>query len=222
MKINKVILADDHPIVREGIKLILQKNSINEVVFEASNGLEVLDYLENDKADMIVMDLSMPKLNGIFTTEQVKKKYPSIKILILSRHDAEQYILETVKAGADGYVLKRSVSEELQIAISEISKGNMYLSPSLSRPFVNKLLSQYNPTREQKNLTHRENEIYQLLAEGNTTKEIAKLLFISPETVSTHRKRLMKKLNVDSISQLTKLAIQSGIIELDSISNNKG
>ena len=221
MKINKVILADDHPIVREGIKLILQKNSITEVVFEASNGLEVLDYLENDKADMIVMDLSMPKLNGIFTTEQVKKKYPSIKILILSRHDAEQYILETVKAGADGYVLKRSASEELQTAISEISKGNMYLSPSLSRPFVNKLLSQYNPTREQKNLTHRENEIYQLLAEGYTTKEIAKSLFISTETVSTHRKRVMKKLNVNSISQLTKLAIQSGIIELNIHTSHK-
>lgn len=215
MKKNKIILAEDHIIVREGIKVLLEEDEINEVIFEASNGLEVLDYLKKEQPDMIIMDLSMPKLNGIFTTERVKKKYPYLKVLILSRHDAKEYILEAIKVGADGYVVKKSASQELMTAVRALAKGNMFLSPSLSKVIIKKLISQDQIYNKQKKLTARENEIYQLLAEGHSSKEIAKSLFISIETVATHRKKIMKKLDVNNITQLTKHAIKTGVVELN-------
>ena len=215
MKKNRIILADDHLIVREGIKVLLEEDKTNEIVFEASNGLEVLDYLKKEQPDMIIMDISMPKLNGIFTTERVKNKYPSVKILILSRHDAEEYIWEAVIAGADGYLVKSAASKELHIAVREIIKGNKYHSPSLSKGIIKKIISHDQPDKKKKKLTNREKEIYQLLAEGLTTKKIAMALFISIETVRTHRKNIMKKLNVKDIAALTKQAIKSGVIELN-------
>jgi len=215
MKKNKIILADDHIIVREGIRVLLEEDEINEVVYEASNGLEVLDYLKKNQPDMIIMDLSMPKLNGIFTTKRIKKIYPYIKVLILSRHDAKEYILEAIKAGTDGYVVKKSASNELMTAVRNIFNGGMYFSPSISKVIIKKLITQNISDKDQKQLTGRENEIYQLLAEGYSSKEIAKSLFISIETVFTHRKNIMRKLNVKNITQLTKHAIKTGVVELN-------
>jgi len=213
-----IILADDHLIVRDGIKVLLEEDNVNNIVYEASNGLEVLEFLKNELSDIIIMDLSMPVLNGIFTTERIKKKHPDIKIIILSRHDAEEYIVEAFRAGADGYIVKNAASHELRDAVKIVSIGNKYLSPSISNVVIRNLNASQNININQ--LTPRENEIYQLLAEGCSSKEIANKLYISVETVSTHRKNIMRKLNVRNIVELTKKAIQSGIVEFDTHKQN--
>ncbi len=215
MKNLKVLLADDHTIVRKGLRSLLEQESGIEVIHEAENGYEVLEFLTKELPDLIIMDLSMPKLNGIYTTEKIKLKYPSVKILILSRHEAKEYVLSAISVGADGYLVKKSAPEELISAIKAIVKGDMYMSPAVSKVIIKRLSQNGKMFRQSKELTGRENEIFQLLAEGYETKQIAEMLFISIDTASSHRKNLMKKLKVKNIAELTKLAIKEGIVELD-------
>ena len=220
MKNLKVLLADDHNIVRKGLRALLEKETGIEIIYEAENGYEVLEYLSKELPNLIIMDLSMPRLNGIYTTEKIKIKYPSVKVLILSRHEAKEYVLSAIGVGADGYLVKKSAPEELITAIKAIVDGDMYLSPAVSKIILKRLSIKGKYFTKSGELTGRENEIFQLLAEGYETKEIAEMLFISVDTASSHRKNLMKKLNVKNIAELTKLAIKEGIVEMDLLEHN--
>lgn len=212
----RVLLAEDHTMVRKGLKFILEEEANIEVVGEANNGHEVFKLLEKEQPHVIVMDISMPKLNGIRTTERIKKQFPHIKVLILSRHDHPEYVFQALQAGASGYLVKKSAPDELFIAIKAIYDNQSYLSPTISKFVVD---DYYNRVKISKHsgenvLSTREQEVFQSLAEGNSTRKIAKILFISVNTVATHRRNIMKKLGVHNISQLIRYAIEAERIDV--------
>ena len=214
----RVLLAEDHIMVRKGSRSILEKETNIKVVGEANNGYEVLQLVEKVHPHVIVMDISMPKLNGIYTTMKIQKQSPKIKVLILSRHDVPEYIFQALQAGASGYLVKKSAPSELILAIQSIYKGELYLSSSVSKVLVDNYIKSAKPLRmigKKEVLSDREQEVLLLLAEGNSTKKIAKLLYISINTVATHRRNIMKKLDVHSISQLIQYAIRAGIIDVE-------
>ena len=214
----KVLLAEDHVILRSGIRLILEKENYIEVVGEVSNGNEVMQQLEEMQPHIILMDISMPILNGIFTTRKVKNQFPHIKILMLSRHSAYEYVHQSFMAGANGYLVKSTAPSELLTAIRALAAGESYISSTISKVLVNeyiKMTNQSNQPSLDGGLSERECEVLQLLVEGHSTNEIAEMLFISPNTVASHRKNIMQKLDIHSVSQLTQYAIRTGIIELD-------
>lgn len=212
----RVLLADDHTMVRKGLRAILEEANI-EVVGEANNGHEVLKLLEKIQPHVIVMDISMPKLNGIRTTSRIKKQFPDIKVLILSRHDYPDYIFQSLQAGASGYLVKKSAPDELFIAIHAIYNNHSYLSPSISKLVVDDYYNRVKTSKQSGKsgiLSNRESEVLQLLTEGNSTREIAEILFISMNTVATHRRNIMKKLGVHSISQLIRYVIEAEKIDV--------
>lgn len=210
----KIILADDHQVVRKGLKALLSSDPDFEITGEAGDGLETVKMAEELQPDVLVLDLMMPGINGLEVTRQMNKKNPRIGIVILSMHSNEAYVLEALRSGAKAYILKESPPEELVRAIKEVSAGRRYLSA----PLTERAIEAYTQKTETKpmdpfnQLTTRELEILQLAAQGNTNSEIAARLFISPRTVETHRTNLMRKLNLLNHSQLIQFAIQHGII----------
>ncbi|MEE9167898.1 MAG: response regulator transcription factor [Candidatus Neomarinimicrobiota bacterium] len=211
----RVLLAEDHTIVRKGLQALLNGQGDIEVVGEAEDGFEVVNRSQELHPDVIVMDISMPNLSGLEATRQIKKLLPEIKVLILSVHTSEEYIFQTLRAGASGYVVKKAAPEELITAIYSISQGETYLSPAVSKVVVEEYVHLAGEERREDSLdrlTAREREVLQLIAEGNTTREAAKKLFISVKTVETHRSRLMSKLDIHGIAGLTKFAIGRGLI----------
>lgn len=211
----KIIIADDHTIFREGIVSILEDESDIIVLAQAVNGLELLDQLEELSPDLILMDISMKELNGIEASIQIKEKYPTIKILILSMHNEIDYILKVIEVGVDGYILKESGSQELLQAIRSIVAGKSFQSQEISAIIVQHL--QKKKEQELKKagipLTRREKEVLQLIAEEYSNPEIAENLFISIRTVDTHRRNLIEKLGVKNTAGLVKYAIKSGLID---------
>lgn len=208
----RVILADDHTIVRFGLNRLLQQEVDIEVIAEAGNGYLAIELAGKLFPDIVIMDIGMPDLNGIEATRLITAQYPEIKVIALSMHSGQRFIVEMFKAGAAGYLLKNCAAEELVNAIRIVNENKVYISPSISDVFVH----DYCSTFAQKDsafsvLTEREREVLQLLAEGQSTKAIAKKLSISPKTVEAHRLRLMSKLGMDSIAKLTKYAIQEGL-----------
>jgi len=206
--------------VRKGLKSLIEKETTIKVVGEANNGQEVLQLVEKVHPHVIVMDISMPILNGIDTTMKIKKQSPNINILMLSRHDAPEYIFHALKAGASGYLVKKSVPSELIIAIQSIYKGESYLSSRVSKVLIDnytKTVETLSRIKKKEVLSDREIAVLKLLLNGNSTKELAKLLYISVNTVATHRRNIMKKLNVHSISQLIRYAIRAGIIDIEEV-----
>lgn len=215
----KIILADDHNIVRAGIKAILEKMSNIKIVAEASNGKQVLNIIKEIEPDIVLLDIAMPELNGLEVTQQISKNYPNIKVIILSMYKSEEYVLQALKFGASGYLLKDSAVDELLIAINAVVKGDKYLSPFVSKSVIENLLVKSSDKIDIKKsdyllnkLTPRQREIFQLIAEGYTSKEIAYKLKISPKTVEAHRKQLMTRLGIYDIAGLVKYAIKLGII----------
>ena len=214
----RVILADDHTIVRHGLSKLIQQQKDLEVIAQAGDGHSTIELTRDLSPDMVIMDIGMPDLNGIDATRQIVHDFPQIKVIGLSMHSGKKYIIEMLKAGASGYLLKDCALEELIIAINTVAEGKIYLSPSITDIVVE------NYVRKSKKkelsafslLSQREREVLQLLAEGNTTKQIGLHLHISPKTVEGHRLRLMEKLKLDSVAQLTKYAIQEGLTSLDS------
>jgi len=216
----RVLLAENHTMVRKGLKSLIEKETTIKVVGEANNGQEVLQLVEKVHPHVIVMDISMPILNGIDTTMKIKKQSPNINILMLSRHDAPEYIFHALKAGASGYLVKKSVPSELIIAIQSIYKGESYLSSRVSKVLIDnytKTVETLSRIKKKEVLSDREIAVLKLLLNGNSTKELAKLLYISVNTVATHRRNIMKKLNVHSISQLIRYAIRAGIIDIEEV-----
>jgi len=216
----RVLLAENHTMVRKGLKSLIEKETTIKVVGEANNGQEVLQLVEKVHPHVIVMDISMPILNGIDTTMKIKKQSPNINILMLSRHDAPEYIFHALKAGASGYLVKKSAPSELIIAIQSIYKGESYLSSCVSKVLIDnytKTVETLSRIKKKEVLSDREIAVLKLLLKGNSTKELAKLLYISVNTVATHRRNIMKKLNVHSISQLIRYAIRAGIIDIEEV-----
>lgn len=212
----KILIADDHKIVRQGLRSLIEKSKGAEIIGEADNGEEVIKMAKKTTPDIIIMDISMPKLNGITATKQILKANSKTKIICLSMYSEKQYVADMLKAGASAYILKDCAFDELVCAINSVIENKVYLSPGISN----------NPAEDYKNILHsnelsiysiltrRQFQVLKLIAEGNNTKEIANKLGISVKTVETFRKQIMEKLNINSIARLIKYAIKEGITDL--------
>ena len=212
MNVYGIVLADDHVMLRNGIKKIIDESDDVEVVAETGDGLELLNLLKNINPHMIILDISMPNLRGIEAAHEIKMLYPEIKIVFLTMHKKKEYLYHALSAGADGYLLKEDTGEELLTAITKIRQGGIYLSPILSEGLTEELIGFYRNGSKPLDdpLTIREKEILKLITEEKSSKEIADLLFISVRTVGHHRASIMKKLKINKIAGLVKYAIQKG------------
>ncbi len=212
MKAIKLLLADDHQIIRDGIKLMLKKNASIDIVAEASNGKEVIKYLEKNarNIDVVLMDINMPEMNGIDATQIISERFDTIKILALTMHAEETYISNMLKAGSLGYVLKESGTNELISAIKTVAKGQKYYSNEVSVTMINSLMNQDN--NKDSELSERELEVLAYIANGKTNKEVGKKLCISGRTVETHRRNIMAKLEFNNTAEMIRYAIENNII----------
>ena len=208
----QIILADDHLMFRNGIKRIIEGSKNLLVIGEAGDGLQLLEMLKKTKPDMVILDISMPKLRGLETTREIKARYPDIKVLILTMHRNKEYLLQAVSAKADGYLLKEDTDGQLIVAIESIRAGKIFLSPLMSEDLSQNLLGfiENADLSFDEALSLREREVLTLLAEGKSSKEIADLLFISTRTVEHHRASINKKLKINNIVDLVKYAIRKG------------
>ena len=212
---KKIIIAEDHTILRAGLRALLSSREDIEVIGEAGDGREAIRIADQLVPDLLLIDLSMPKLNGIEAIKEIKKKHPKMKILVLTVHKGDEYIIASLEAGADGYILKDASQNELLLAMDYIMNDKLFLSPSISDKIVTGYLlnkSQNKPKSSLDNLTNREREILKLIAEGLTNKKIADHLFISLKTVEKHRANLMQKLNLRNTASITAFAIEKGLV----------
>lgn len=217
MKKIRVLLADDHRLFRVGLKSILERQPGIEVIGEAVDGLSALKLAEQLSPDVILLDISMPGLNGVDTLRRLKELGSNARVVILSMHSGRDYVAEAIKAGARGYLLKDSALDELVAGIRAVAAGEIFLPSRIARILVDDYIavSEVGKTNAAIALTTREREVVQLLAEGNSTKETAAKLNISAKTVETHRKRLMDKLGISSVAELTRYAIREKMISLE-------
>ena len=214
----RLLLADDHAMMREGLKSLIGKESDLSVVAEADNGKETLELARKCGTHVVVMDVAMPDLNGIETTRKLLKTNPNIKVVALSGHANREFVREMLKAGASAYVLKSRAYEELVRAIREVMKGKKYLSPDIAQGVVDEYVeisSSLSANPAFVVLTDREREALQLIAEGKSTKEVADGMNVSVKTVETHRRNIMEKLNLHSVAEITKYAIREGITSVN-------
>lgn len=212
-----VFLADDHTIVRQGLAKILNGEPDFQVVGEAENGMEAVDMVEQLKPDIVLMDIAMPILNGIEATRQIKKVSPQTKVIILSMHSHDYYINELFRLGASGYLLKNAAGADIIKAIHAALNDGTYLSPSISRRVIEDYVSLKKKSFDEEmysKLSNRERQVFQMIAEGRSTKEISKILYLSPSTVKTHRANIMEKLQLDSISGLIQFAKRLKIVDI--------
>ncbi len=213
---TKIIIADDHKIIREGLKALLEKEEKFEVVAEAQNGLATVRLAQKLKPDIVIMDIGMPDMNGIEATREIVSANKNIKVVALSMHSDRRFVLQMLQAGASGYLLKESAFEELVMSLEAVASGQQYLSPKVTDVVIKEYLHSTgkNEGTVFKMLSAREREVLQLLAEGKSTKQIAAALNVSVKTVETHRQQVMEKLDIHSIAELTKYAIREGITSL--------
>lgn len=212
----RILLADDHTILRNGIRAILEDEPGMVVVGEAEDGRTAVSLACQLKPDIVIMDIAMPLMNGLEATRQIKRSCPAIKVIILSMHDNEEYIVQVLEAGAMGYILKDAAAKELIQALRTVHKGEAVLSPAITRIVIEDYLrwGGIRPTEDSDELSPREREILQLIAEGYTSKQISEMLVISIKTVQAHRNNLMQKLNLHNRGELVKYAIQKKIIDI--------
>lgn len=210
MTTYRVILADDHALFRSGVKRILEEVPGVKVVGEAADGMQLLALLKEMTPDLVILDISMPKLRGLEAIQEIKASYPQVQVLILTMHKDAEYLSYALGAGAAGFLLKQDADPELMEAIATIRRGKTYLSPAISEVVPDLLRRQKPNGTPREVLTHREREILKLLVDGKSSKEIGELLFISLRTVQNHRANIMKKLKVRRITDLIKYAVQKG------------
>jgi DNA-binding NarL/FixJ family response regulator len=219
MRNIRVLLADDHQLVRAGMRALIDGLPGFEIVGEAADGREVVRLARNDGIDIVVMDISMPGLNGLDATALIVKEHPEIRVVILSMHTSENYVLDALRAGAHGYVIKDSAPEELERALRAVAAGQRYLSPAISHYLLDDYLRLVRggsePPPAAALLTARQREVLQLIAEGRSTREIAERLSISIKTVETHRAQIMERLSVRDVASLTRYAIRLGLVAPD-------
>jgi DNA-binding NarL/FixJ family response regulator len=211
----RIVIAEDHTILREGLRSLLSSSPDFEVVGEAEDGREAIRCVEKLKPDLILTDLSMPRMNGMEAIREIKRQSPKTKILVLTVHRTDEYILATLKAGADGYLLKDSTHTELVMAVKNVLSGKRYISPGISEKVIEGYVEgkkTLKPRTSWETLTQREREVLKLIAEGYRNKEIANDLCISVKTVEKHRANLMEKLNLHNVQALTAFAIEKGLV----------
>src|SRR5262249_48681104 len=204
----RIVLADDHVLVRQGLKSLLERANF-QVVAEASDGQEAVRLTVTHHPDIAVMDISMPTLNGIDAAREMGRSSPKTRTILLTQHEEEQYVHEALEAGVSGYVLKNQAGSDLVHAIQQVSRGDFYLSPGISRAVV----EAYSSKSKGPPLTIRERQVLQLIAEGKSTKDAASILGISVKTAESHRTRLMQKLNIHETASLVRYAVRHGIVE---------
>jgi DNA-binding NarL/FixJ family response regulator len=211
----RLALADDHALVRAGIRALLEKLPAVEVVGEADNGREALALVERSAPDIILLDISMAELGGLEALSRITKDFPAVKVLILSQHANEEFVLRALRSGAAGYMLKGAAAEDLEVAIKTVAQGKTYLSPSVSQTVVSYLQRGAGEEGAIEQLTLRQREVLQLIAEGKNTKEIAGLLNISVNTVEAHRLQLMARLGIHNVPGLVRYAVRCGMVSSD-------
>ena len=209
----RVLLVDDHRLVRSGIRSLLERMAGVEVVGEADDGHSALEFLQTDRPDIVLMDIAMAGLNGLEATTRMSNAFPDVRVIILSMHANEEYVMKALRAGAAGYLLKDAATAELERALKSVLRGNTYLSGPISQQVIEKykerILLEVDPLEQ---LTPRQREVLQLIAEGRTTKEIAQVLEISAKTVEAHRAQLMDRLKISNIPDLVRFAVRIGIV----------
>jgi DNA-binding NarL/FixJ family response regulator len=215
MKSLRVVLADDHKLVRAGLISLLQQMPGIVVLGEAQDGREALELVAKHRPDVVLMDISMAGLNGLEATLQIKKDYPRIHVIMLSMHATEEYVLQALRSGATGYLLKDAAPMELELALSAVVRGETYLSPPISMQKIENYAQRVGePSQPLAMLTRRQREILQLIAEGSNTRDIAASLNISVKTVETHRAQLMARLDIHDVPGLVRFAIRHGLVEV--------
>jgi len=224
MKPTRVLLAEDHTLVRAGIRALLQNLTGMQVVAEASDGREALRLIKTYQPDVVLMDIAMAGLNGLEATARVTKEFPTVRVIILSMHSNEEYVAQALQAGAAGYLLKDAVAAELELAVTAVARGETYLSPAVSKHIIADYLRRAGGGATGSGgeapstatlLTPRQREILQLIAEGHSTKEMASILHLSVKTVETHRTQLMARLDVHDVAGLVRYAIRIGLVTPD-------
>lgn len=216
-KVKRAIIADDHRIMREGLRSLLERSGDFECIAEADDGFQAVMLATELRPDIVIMDIAMPNLNGIEATRQIKSELPEVEVVVLSMHATRNYVLQVLQAGASAYLLKDSAFEELSTALLAISRGGMYLSPAITKMAALANLKggpSGGIAGQLEHLTKRELQVLQLIAEGKSTKDIAARLELSVKTVETHRKQIMDKLEIRSIAGLTKYCIREGLTTL--------
>jgi len=211
----RVLVVDDHAILRDGIRSILESQEDIIVVGEASDGAEALEYVSNLLPDLVLMDISMPKTNGLEATRLIKERFPQVKVLILTQHDNREYIAPALGAGASGYVLKRSGRREMLNAIRQVHEQGVFLTSNITQEvFQEYSQAGRNGKEDEHHLTDRERQVLQLVVEGKSNKEVAMVLGISPKTVSVHRTNIMSKLDVQNTVELIRYATSNPLVSL--------
>src|ERR1700732_3507235 len=213
MKTARVLLADNHALVRAGIRSLLEKMSGIEVAAEAGDGYEALELTKKHFPNVVLMDIAIPGLNGLEALARATKEFPAVKVIILSMHANEEYVLRALRSGVCGYLLKDAAVTELELALGAVTRGETYLSPRISQRIIGSYLERLGterPVREE--LTPRQREIVQLIAEGKSTKEIAFLLTVSVKTVEAHRAQLMERLGIHDVAGLVRYAMRVGLV----------
>jgi DNA-binding NarL/FixJ family response regulator len=216
MRPIRILLADDHALVRAGFSALLKQLPGIEVIAEAADGREALALTKAHQPDLVLMDVSMERLNGLEATARIVKEYPNVRVLMLSAHSNEEYVKQALLAGAAGYLLKGASIAELELAIQAVVRGETYLSPAISKQvvadYIRRVESEASPLEL---LTPRQREILQLIAEGHSNKEIARMLHVSAKTIETHRTQLMERLDIHDVAGLVRYAIRAGVLSPD-------
>lgn len=215
-KKSRLLIADDHTLLRAGLCSLLSQDPDIEIVGEAANGRDAIQLVGTLSPHLVIMDLNMPGMNGLEAIVDIKRRFPETRVLVLTIHKTEEYIHESLRAGADGYVLKDATHDELRVAVRSILNGKSYLSPDISGKVINGYLgtgSNVNGSTSWDKLTHREREVLKLVAEGHQNKYIAEFFSLSVKTVEKHRSNLMKKLDLHNTSKLTAYAIEKGLVD---------
>lgn len=211
----RVLVADDHPVVRKGLQSCLVKQDKLKLVGEAADGQEALDKALNLKPDVVLLDISMPRLDGLAVAAALRKDAPQVKVLILSMHSNKEYLFRIIQAGAHGYVSKGAAPDELLQAIESVHNGATFFSPEIAQAALNQLVNNGGKKEPFAQLTSREREVLVLIAQGRSNKEIANHLGIGVRTIETHRERIMRRLDIHSVAGLTKFAIANGLVSLE-------